>query len=170
MAGGIWCNWNFFCCRISSIGLPSIMYCCCCCAGCQVWLHNPKWGLEKRVGFFVCAFFFLGLGRKLFIVLFWEPSPLVCFFRGSSETFLLVANWEEGNCHVCNAAAGCLVPGVWQLHAVIYPSFPHLLLLLLLPQEGIVCGFENCPEVDGNRLRFLLLNQNALVECGNPMC
>ena len=60
---------------------------CCCCAGCQVWLHNPKWGLEKRVGFFVCAFFFLGLGRKLFIVLFWEPSPLVCFSRGSSETF-----------------------------------------------------------------------------------
>ena len=108
------------------------------------------------------GFLFLRVGRSLLFVLGTIANRL--FFRGTSDvSFRCKLRGENLPCLQCFRRMPCS----WDLTAPPSNlSFPYL---LLLPQEGIVCGLEN-PEVDGNRLRFFLLNQNALVECGNPMC
>jgi hypothetical protein len=73
----------------------------------------------------------------------WEPSPLVCFPE-DRVTFLFGCKLRGENlpCLQCFRRMPCS----WDLTAPRSNlSFPYLLLLLLLllPQEGIVCGFEN---------------------------
>lgn len=131
------------------------MYCCCC-AGCQLWLHNPRRGEER-----------------LFVWVFLPQQLIVCSGNHrQSSVFSEDRVTVSFGCKLRGQNLPCLqcfrrMPCSWGSTAPRSNlSFPYL---LLLPQGGVVCGFEN-PEIDGNRLRFLLLNQNALVECGNPMC